>query len=129
MISLTAPLGTNREEVKTLVERGEHFEKMRKMKSKNTQSYFLEYELVGVYLIRRKADKEDDKLRQLSAEYSKKGAPYSLIVVVDEGITVKFFKDNAPHAYTNEMQTNEKICLDSFSNQNSKSLVKSTIKK
>lgn len=42
---------------------------------------------------------------------------------------MKFFKDNAPFPYTNEMQTNEKICLDSFSNQNAKSLVKSTIKK
>jgi hypothetical protein len=48
---------------------------------------------------------------------------------VDEGIEVKFLKDNAVYPYTNEMQTNEKICVDSYSNQNSKSLVMSTVRK
>lgn len=82
LISLTAPLGTSNDSAQTLLERGEHFEKMRKTKSKNTQSYFLEYELVGLYVMRRKAEKEDEKLQWLSTQYSKRGAPFSLVVVV-----------------------------------------------
>lgn len=64
--------------------------------------------------------------------FAKKGAPYALIVVVDdavEGLQTTFLKDRQPHPYTNEMHTNEKICLDSFNNQNSKSLIGTTIRK
>ena len=48
---------------------------------------------------------------------------------MDEGIDVKFMKDSVNYPYTSEMQTTEKICVDSFSNQNTKSLVTSTVRK
>jgi len=41
--------------------------------------------------------------------FAKKGAPYALIVVVDdavEGLKTTFLKDRQPHPYTNEMHTN-----------------------
>jgi hypothetical protein len=71
----------------------------------------------------------DKQLQKLSADYSKKGAPFSLVVLVDSEIETKFYKDNNPYPFTNEMHTNEKICVDSLQNQNSKSLVGNTIKK
>lgn len=50
---MATPLGTNNDSVEELLNRCDHFDKIRKTKSKNTQSYILEYELVGLYLMRR----------------------------------------------------------------------------
>jgi len=41
-----------------LLSRAENFENIRKTKSKTTDSFFLEHDFVGVYMMRRKYEKE-----------------------------------------------------------------------